>query len=192
MRLILISGKIGSGKSTICKCLQKKGYLYINSDKLAKDLILSNIPLKEKLQKEFNILKDGSIISLNKLKLLFLSSKDYAAKINSIIHPIFFKELNILLSKTIDKVVLELPLIETMSSINKKFKVITIDTKLDIRKKRYLLKNKANIKDFMILNNYQKSSLYYKNSSEHVISNNDTIELLKIRFNKLYSKLKNE
>ena len=192
MRLILISGKIGSGKSTICKCLQKKGYLYINSDKLAKDLILSNIPLKDKLQKEFNILKDGSIISLNKLKLLFLSSKDYAAKINSIIHPIFFKELNILLSKTIDKVVLELPLIETMSSINKKFKVITIDTKLDIRKKRYLLKNKANIKDFMILNNYQKSSLYYKNSSEHVISNNDTIELLKIRFNKLYSKLKNE
>jgi dephospho-CoA kinase len=192
MRLILISGKIGSGKSTICKCLQKKGYLYINSDKLAKDLILSNIPLKEKLQKEFNILKDGSIISLNKLKLLFLSSKDYAAKINSIIHPIFFKELNILLSKTIDKVVLELPLIETMSSINKKFKVITIDTKLDIRKKRYLLKNKANIKDFMILNNYQKSSLYYKNSSEHVISNNDTIELLKTRFNKLYSKLKNE
>ena len=192
MRLILISGKIGSGKSTICKCLQKKGYLYINSDKLAKDLILSNIPLKDKLQKEFNILKDGSIISLNKLKLLFLSSKDYAAKINSIIHPIFFKELNILLSKTIDKVVLELPLIETMSSLNKKFKVITIDTKLDIRKKRYLLKNKANIKDFMILNNYQKSSLYYKNSSEHVISNNDTIELLKIRFNKLYSKLKNE
>ena len=192
MRLILISGKIGSGKSTICKCLQKKGYLYINSDKLAKDLILSNIPLKDKLQKEFNILKDGSNISLNKLKLLFLSSKDYAAKINSIIHPIFFKELNILLSKTIDKVVLELPLIETMSSINKKFKVITIDTKLDIRKKRYLLKNKANIKDFMILNNYQKSSLYYKNSSEHVISNNDTIELLKIRFNKLYSKLKNE
>lgn len=192
MRLILISGKIGSGKSTICKCLQKKGYLYINSDKLAKDLILSNIPLKEKLQKEFNILKDGSNISLNKLKLLFLSSKDYAAKINSIIHPIFFKELNILLSKTIDKVVLELPLIETMSSINKKFKVIAIDTKLDIRKKRYLLKNKANIKDFMILNNYQKSSLYYKNSSEHVISNNDTIELLKIRFNKLYSKLKNE
>lgn len=192
MRLILISGKIGSGKSTICKCLQKKGYLYINSDKLAKDLILSNIPLKNKLQKEFNILKDGSNISLNKLKLLFLSSKDYAAKINSIIHPIFFKELNILLSKTIDKVVLELPLIETMSSINKKFKVITIDTKLDIRKKRYLLKNKANIKDFMILNNYQKSSLYYKNSSDHVISNNDTIELLKIRFNKLYSKLKNE
>ena len=192
MRPILISGKIGSGKSTICKCLQKKGYLYINSDKLAKDLILSNIPLKNKLQKEFNILKDGSNISLNKLKLLFLSSKDYAAKINSIIHPIFFKELNILLSKTIDKVVLELPLIETMSSINKKFKVITIDTKLDIRKKRYLLRNKANIKDFMILNNYQKSSLYYKNSSEHVISNNDTIELLKIRFNKLYSKLKNE
>ena len=52
MQLILISGKICSGKSTISKCLQKKGYSYINSDVLAKDLILNNISLKKKLQKD--------------------------------------------------------------------------------------------------------------------------------------------
>ena len=192
MQLILISGKICSGKSTISKCLQKKGYTYINSDILAKDLILNNISLKNKLQKEFSILKDRNIISLNELKLIFLSSKDYAARINYIIHPIFFKELNILLNKSKDKVVLELPLIETMNNIDHNFISIVLDTKLDIRKKRYLQRKKSKIKDFMILNDYQKSSIYYKNSSDYVISNNDTIELLKIRFNKLYKKLKNE
>ena len=192
MQLILISGKIGSGKSTISKCLQKKGYSYINSDILAKDLILNNISLKRKLQKEFSILKDRNIILLNELKLIFLSSEDYAARINCIIHPIFFKELNFLLNKSKDRVVLELPLIETMNNINKDFISITLDTKLDIRKKRYLQRKKSEIKDFMVLNRYQKSSIYYKNSSDYVISNNDTMELLKIRFNKLYNKLKNE
>ena len=192
MQLILISGKICSGKSTISKCLQKKGYTYINSDILAKDLILNNISLKNKLQKEFSILKDRNIISLNELKLIFLSSKDYADKINCIIHPIFFKELNILLNKSKDRVVLELPLIETINNINKDFISITLDTKLDIRKKRYLQRKKSEIRDFIVLNGYQKSSIYYKNSSDYVISNNDTMELLKIRFNKLYNKLKNE
>ena len=69
MQLILISGKIGSGKSTISKCLQKKGYSYINSDILAKDLILNNISLKRKLQKEFSILKDRNIILLDGVEL---------------------------------------------------------------------------------------------------------------------------
>ena len=192
MQLILISGKIGSGKSTISKCLQKKGYSYINSDVLAKDLILNHISLKRKLQKEFSILKDRNVILLNELKLIFLSSKDYAARINHIIHPIFFKELNVLLNKSKDQVVLELPLIETMNNINKNFISITLNTKLDIRKKRYLQREKSEIKNFMVLNSYQKSSIYYKNSSDYVISNNDTMELLKIRFNKLYNKLKNE
>ena len=192
MQLILISGKIGSGKSTISKCLQKKGYSYINSDVLAKDLILNNISLKRKLQKEFSILKDRNVILLNELKLIFLSSKDYAARINRIIHPIFFKELNVLLNKSKDQVVLELPLIETMNNINKDFISITLNTKLDIRKKRYLQREKSEIKNFMVLNSYQKSSIYYKNSSDYVISNNDTMELLKTRFNKLYNKLKNE
>ena len=192
MQLILISGKICSGKSTISKCLQKKGYTYINSDILAKDLILNNISLKKKLQKEFSTLKNRNIIPLNELKLIFLSSKDYADKINRIIHPIFFKELNILLNKSKDRVVLELPLIETINNINKDFISITLDTKLDIRKKRYLQRKKSEIRDFIVLNGYQKSSIYYKKSSDYVISNNDTMELLKIRFNKLYNKLKNE
>ena len=42
MQLIIISGKIGAGKSTLSKCFQRKGYHYINSDMFAKELIASN------------------------------------------------------------------------------------------------------------------------------------------------------
>mgnify|MGYP000138211163 CR=1 FL=1 len=43
--------------------------MYINSDKLAKDLILSNIPLKEKLQKEYkSVYAEGSQLFENQYK----------------------------------------------------------------------------------------------------------------------------
>ena len=69
-------------------------------------------------------------------------------------------------------------------------KGIAIKTKLKIRKQRYLAKSTTKSEDFKILNKYQKSSEYYEKYSDYVISNNDTIEILKIRFNKLYSKFK--
>jgi len=190
MQLIIISGKIGSGKSTLSKYFQKKSYRYISSDILAKNIIQNNKYIADKLYKEFNILDNAKKVSLKKLKIIFLSSKESKDKINSIIHPFFYKELNLILGKSSNNIVLELPLIETSNYIKYNSKIVTIKTKLKIRKQRYLAKSITKAEDFKILNKYQKSSEYYEKYSDYVISNNDTIEILKIRFNKLYSKLK--
>jgi len=191
MQLIIISGKIGSGKSTLSKCFQKKDYHYISSDILAKNIIQNNRNIIDKLNKEFNVLDSKEIISLKKLKTIFLSSEEEKKKINSIIHPFFYEELNLMLGKSnSSKVVLELPLIETYRDIKYNAKIVTVKTKLEIRKKRYLIKAGSKEKDFLILNRYQKSSEYYEKYSDYVISNNDTIEILQTKFSKLYSELK--
>ena len=191
MQLIIISGKIGSGKSTLSRYFQKKGYHYINSDILAKNIIQNNKHIIDKLKKEFNILDNEKIISLKKLKIILLSSEEDKNKINSIIHPFFYKELNLILEKSSNnKIVLELPLIETYGNIKYNLKIVTVKTKLKIRKQRYLVKPNSKAKDFIILNKYQKSSEYYEKYSDYVISNNDTIEILQTRFNKLYSEFK--
>ena len=191
MQLIIISGKIGSGKSTLSKCFQKKGYHYINSDSLAKDIIQNNKFIIKKLNKEFDILNNKKMISLKNLKKILLLSEGDKDKINSIIHPFFYKELNLILGKSnYNKIVLELPLIETSNNIKYNFKIVTIETKVKIRKQRYLAKSASKAEDFIILNKYQKSLEYYKKYSDYVISNNDTMEVLQTRFNKLYSKFK--
>lgn len=191
MQLIIISGKIGSGKSTLSRYFQKKGYHYINSDILAKNIIQNNKYIIDKLNKEFNILDNEKIISLKKLKIILLSSEENKDKINSIIHPSFYKALNLILEKSSNnKIVLELPLIETYGNIKYNLKIVTVKTKLKIRKQRYLVKPNSKAKDFIILNKYQKSSEYYEKYSDYVISNNGTIEILQTRFNKLYSKFK--
>ena len=128
---------------------------------------------------------------LKKLKNILLASKENKDKINSIVHPFFHEELNLMLEKSSEKkIVLELPLIETRGNIKYNSKIITIKAKLEIRKKRYLSKSNSKSKDFTVLNKYQKSSEYYEKYSDYVISNNDTIEILQTRFNKLYSKFK--
>jgi dephospho-CoA kinase len=191
MQLIIISGKIGSGKSTLSKYFQKKGYHYINSDILAKDIIQNNKYIIDKLNKKFDILDDKKLVCLKKLKNILLASKENKDRINSIVHPFFYEELNLMLEKSSEKkIVLELPLIETSGNIKYNSKIITIKAKLEIRKKRYLSKSTSKSKDFTVLNKYQKSSEYYEKYSDYVISNNDTIEILQTRFNKLYSKFK--
>ena len=191
MQLIIISGKIGSGKSTLSKCFQKKGYHYINSDSLAKDIIQNNKFIIKKLNKEFDILNNKKMISLKNLKKILLLSEGDKDKINSIIHPFFYKELNLILGQSNhNKIVLELPLIETSNNIKYNFKIVTIETKVKIRKQRYLAKSASKAEDFIILNKYQKSLEYYKKYSDYVISNNDTMRVLQTRFNKLYSKFK--
>ena len=193
MQLIIISGKIGSGKSTLSRYFQKKDYHYINSDILAKNIIQNDKYIIDKLNKEFNILNNEKITYLQKLKTLFLASKENKDKINLIIHPFFYKELNLMLKKSSgNKIILELPLIETSSNIKYDYKIVTVKTKLEIRKQRYLAKSASKIKDFMVLNKYQKSSEYYEKYSDYVISNNDTIEILETKFNNLYSKFKDE
>jgi len=191
MQLIIISGKIGSGKSTLSKCFQKKGYYYINSDSFAKNIIQNNKFIIDKLSQEFDILNNKKIISLKNLKNIFLSSRENKDNINSIIHPFFYKELNLILGESSEKrIVLELPLIETSNNIEYDFKIVSIKTNLKTREQRYLAKPSSKAEDFIILNKYQKSSEYYEKYSDYVISNNGTIEILQTRFNKLYSKFK--
>ena len=112
--------------------------------------------------------------------------------INIILLPSFFyKELNLILGKSNHKkIVLELPLIETRNNIKFNFIIVSIKTSLKIREKRYLSQSESKSEDFIILNKYQKSSEYYEKYSDYLISNNDTMEILQIKFNELYSKFK--
>lgn len=189
--MFIISGLIGSGKSTIVNLFKIKGYKVILSDDIAKEIINTDKILQQKLINTFNdrILLDNKI-SLSKLRDILIESKINKSLIDAIVHPVFFKTLNNIISNNnTDYLVIELPLLETCNQISHDFETIVVTTSRDIRLSRYL-KNINNNKDtFDKINLLQKSQAYYEKNCDYLISNNGTIEELNNKFNKLYRDL---
>jgi len=194
MPLILISGLIGSGKSTLSKFFKTKGYHCLNSDKIVKNLIKDDQKIKNKLFKLFG--KSIFIekrIEIKKLRKKLIESKSNKIKIDKVLHPIFFKKINqYLKDNNKKKVIIEIPLIETCVNIKYPYKIITVDTFLKIRIERFLKKSNESKASFVKLNSLQKERKFYLNNSDYVLNNNDSIRIFKVKFNKLYRVLYNE
>ena len=94
MPLIIISGLIGSGKSTLSKFFKTKGYYYLNSDKIAKNLIKNDEKIKNRLFKLFGTsIFIGKRIVIKKLRNKLIESKSNKIRIEKILHPTFFKKI---------------------------------------------------------------------------------------------------
>ena len=194
MPLIIISGLIGSGKSTLSKFFKTKRYHYLNSDKIVKSLIKNDEKIKSKFFKLFGTsIFIGKRISIEKLRNKLIESKSNKTKIEKILHPVFFKKINqYLKNNKTKKIIIEIPLIETCGNIKYPYKVITVNSFLKVRVKRFMKKSGESKTSFMKLNNLQKDKKYYINNSDYVLNNNDSMGIFKVKFNKLYRVLSNE
>jgi dephospho-CoA kinase len=194
MPLIIISGLIGSGKSTLSEFFKTKGYYYLNSDKIAKSLIKNDEKIKSKFFKLFGTsIFIRKRISIEKLRNKLIESKSNKTKIEKILHPVFFKKINqYLKNNKTKKIIIEIPLIETCGNIKYPYKVITVNSFLKVRVKRFMKKSGESKTSFMKLNNLQKDKKYYINNSDYVLNNNDSMGIFKVKFNKLYRVLYNE
>lgn len=188
MQLIIVSGLIGSGKSTVSTLLKKKGFYYLNADNIAKKLLVTNNEIKIKLLDFFD--KDilyRNKISVHKIREKLLRSKKNRDYINKTIHPIFFSYINKEIKKIKrSSVVLELPLIETVKKISIPFKIVTIDSSFKKRLSRYLKSKKFSQKEFIRLDKVQRKRSFYIKNSDYILVNNDTINTLKNKFEELY------
>ena len=95
MIIVGLTGGIGSGKSKILNFLKKKGFPCYDSDKRAKQLVNSNLELKNKIKKEFgnDIYKLEEIDSKTLSNIVF-NKPNKLKLLNSIIHPYVRNDFN--------------------------------------------------------------------------------------------------
>ncbi|MDA9066474.1 dephospho-CoA kinase [Flavobacteriales bacterium] len=88
MRIIGITGGIGSGKSTIAKVFISIGFPVYNSDTRAKELINSNIDVIDSIKQEFgDDIYSSEGLDRKKMASIVFSDSDKLQKLNSIVHP---------------------------------------------------------------------------------------------------------
>ena len=117
MRVIGLTGGIGSGKSTVARFLAELGAVVIDVDKTGHELLRSDAPVRRKVIATFGtqILDASGEIDRQKLGDIVFHNPEARLKLNRIMHPRMKKQaieqIRAYAEKSIGVVVLEAPLL---------------------------------------------------------------------------------
>ena len=114
--IIGITGGIATGKSTFCNLLSKLGFLVIDSDKIARDVVEIGSEGLKNVVDYFgdDILKEDGTLDRNKLGDLIFNDEKKRIALNNILHPLITKKIKKLIDDniSIEKVIfIDIPLL---------------------------------------------------------------------------------
>lgn len=88
-----LTGGIASGKSTVCRMLEEKGALVIETDLLAREVVKKGEPAWHEIAEHFgpSVLDEKGEIDRAKLAQIVFSSEEERAFLNRVTHPRIFQ-----------------------------------------------------------------------------------------------------
>lgn len=190
MKIIGITGGIGSGKSTISQFLKIEGYPVYDCDTNAKNITDTNQNIKNKLIETFgcNIYDSKGLLNKKLLASIIFSSEKKRLLVNSIIHPEVLNDIRTWIMNQDNKIIFIESALLFDSGLNILVdKTIFIDADETIRLKRAinreihkrgLTEDVDNIiaKDIASRIQSQKAQYQYaKEHSNYVIENNNNL-----------------
>jgi dephospho-CoA kinase len=145
MLRVALTGGIGTGKSTASKILNELGSFIFDADKEAKNILKNNETVQSELIAEFgtDIMSGDEKIDNNKLARIAFQDQDHQLRLNTIIHPYVFKEIDknfddVLEKGTYDIFVVDAALIYESGADTHMDYVIVITALLKVRMERAL------------------------------------------------------
>lgn len=190
-----ITGGIGSGKSLACRYFEELGYTVIYADRVAKELYSTNKKLIKRLVAEFGkgiLDENGKLSRLNARRIIF-SDKSNIKRVNYIVHPFVFREMDEMVSRLKDKVVLfEAAIMFESGSYKRMDYVVLIYANKETRIKRIIKRDGVKRRDVLKLMKLQLDEREKVKRADFVIKNNSTAPELKKNikaFNKILKTL---
>ena len=181
MKIVGLTGGIGSGKSTISKILLKNDIPVYNSDKRAKLIMADNKKLKMKIMSIYGdeCFNNGKLNKGYLSKIVF-GDLENNLKMNSIVHPFVHSDFLGWIKKFKKKyVVFESALIfETGSYKNNDFNVLVTSDE-NKRITRIMLRDQCSEKQVKEKMKFQFNDASKTNLSDYLIYNNDFEETTK-------------
>lgn len=109
---VAITGGIGSGKSTVCEIIKKKGYHVFSCDEIYSEL-LQDRKFTQTLSAEFGkgVLRSDGLLNREALSQIVFSDETKLAKLNEITHARIFEEMFSRAQNIEEEVFFEVPLL---------------------------------------------------------------------------------
>ena len=179
MKIIGLTGGIGSGKSTVLELFKILGVKTYSADESAKKLVNTDPYLINLIKSSFgeNIYDKGQLNSKKLSKIVFEDTEKLKL-LNSIIHPVVAKDFKLFLnSNNEDYIVKEAAIIFETKSENNYDKIILIQSPLEFRIERVINRDNISREEVMKRINNQLDENLIIDKCDYVISNENKEDL---------------
>ena len=196
MKVIGLTGNIGSGKSTVADLFKELGAKVIDADQVARNVVRPGMPALKELTSAFGEQILNADKTLNRLVVadIVFNNEEKRGILNNIIHPRIYEEIN----KKIDEFRLkgaEIVFIEAALLVEKKGLINVVDklivVSIDKKTQAQRLMERGGISPDQIntridaqISNEEKSKL-----ADYIIDNNHDLKKTREQVNKIWKKL---
>ena len=187
MLKIGLTGGIGTGKSSVGKLFQNWGAYIFDADTIAKNILQKNEIAQNEVISEFgtDVIDKSGMIQKTKLARVAFQDETHQLRLNTIIHPFVFKEID----KTFDEIkkinkntlfVVDAALIYESGADTHMDYVIVVTSQLRIRTERVMNRGGLTRDEFLKRVDLQWPEEDKVNMADYVINNNgDEQELMR-------------
>lgn len=189
-----LTGGIAAGKSTLRKELEKIGFIAIDADQIAREIVEPETEGLQAIKQNFgeDYLIDGKL-NRSKLGELVFADSNQLAKLNSILHPLIKKELQkqieVLKFNGETKILLEVPLLFETGIESLCDYTITLEIERKTQIERLQQRNGFSRKHAIDRIESQSSPDFRKSKADLVIENAENVESSKQQVIKYFEKI---